>query len=97
MARKRRKYSVEFKLEAVRLAKEQGMTVTEVSRELGIDHSVIRAWIRKHEEGTLSGARGRPQKDLEEENKRLRRENAVLKEEREILKKAAAFFAKETR
>jgi transposase len=97
MARKRRKYSVEFKIEAVRLVKEQEMSVTEVGRELGIDHSVIHAWLRKYEEGTLSGAGGRPQKDLEEENKRLRRENAILKEEREILKKATAFFAKETR
>ncbi len=100
MARKRRHYSEEFKREAVKLLKESGKTLTEQSRELGIDPTTLWAWREKtdHEndpvteesiEGTLL--------TKDEEIRRLRRENEILKEERDFLKKATAFFAKESR
>ena len=97
MARKRRKYDLEFKLEAVRLVLEEGMTQSDVARDLGVNKSTIREWCRKAEAGELTtkGRRTKPE-SLEEENARLRREVRILREEREILKKAAAFFAKET-
>ena len=98
MARqKRRKYTLEFKQEAVRLVKEQNMSPAEVGRDLGVDRSVIRSWVVKAEAGELTSALARASRkdvseggdlDLEAEVRRLRRENAILREEREILKKA---------
>ncbi|MED5372875.1 MAG: transposase [Myxococcota bacterium] len=95
---KRRQYSVEFKREAVRLVQEENLSYTQVGRDLGVDRSVIRAWVKKAEAGELetSAPRARTDASIEEELRRLRRENAILREERDILKKAAAFFAKES-
>lgn len=95
----RKKYSLEFKMEAVRLVQEQGMTHGEVGDDLGVCRTTIRGWVRKADLGILDGRAPQPQshKELEAENRRLRRENAILQEEREILKKAAAFFVKESR
>ena len=99
MARQRRQYTLEFKQEAVRLVKAQGLTPAQVARDLGLDRSIVRTWVEKSDAGQLVDAPVRQPSapSLEEEVRRLRKENAVLREEREILKKAAAFFAKETR
>lgn len=98
MARKRRKFTLEFKQEAVRLVNEEGMTYAEVGRDLDIGRAIIRDWCRKAASGELGGRPGPAQPvPMEEELARLRRENRILREEREILKKAAAFFAKENR
>ena len=99
MARKKRTYTAEFKAEAVRLVHDHGMTMSQVSRDLGVCKSVIRDWVRRAEARELDGVPSAPSSrtSLEEENRRLRRENAILREEREILKKATAFFAKENR
>jgi transposase len=98
MATRRRKYSIEFKQEAVRLVREEGLTYAQVGRDLGVDRGVVRSWVQKDEAGELvtPAAAKRPEPSLEDELRRLRRENAVLREERDILKKAAAFFAKES-
>ena len=90
-----RKYTEEFKSEAVKLITEGGYSQAEVSRNLGVSDSNIHRWVSEH----LSI---KPKKDKdaickEEELKRLRKEVAQLKMEREILKKAAAFFANESR
>jgi transposase len=96
MARKRRKYTLEFKQEAVRLVNEEGMTHAEVGKDLDIDRSTIRSWCEKAAKGRLDGRPGPAEPmSMEEELAKLRRENRILREEREILKKAAAFFAKE--
>lgn len=95
---KRRSYTLEFKREAVRLVREEGMTYSEVGADLGVNKSTIRDWCNKEAAGDLSGRSGGPAPaTTEEELARLRREVRILREEREILKKAAAFFAKETR
>jgi len=96
MKKKRKKYTQEFKEEAVKLITEQGYRVTEAARNLGINENMLGRWKREFEgggEGT-SGLQGRTV--MQAELKRLRKENKRLKMEREILKKAAAFFAKET-
>jgi transposase len=98
MASKRRSYTAEFKQEAVRLVREEGMSYADVGADLGIDRSIIRDWCKKAETGTLDGSKASPaQMSVEEELARLRREVRILREEREILKKAAASFARETR
>ena len=89
----RRRFSRELKLSAVKLVNEQGYSVPEAARSLGIDPSNIRGWLEK-----FSGeAEAAPSTEgsLKAELRRLRKENAKLLMEREILKKAAAFFAKE--
>ena len=96
--RTRRNYSFEFKREAVRLVQEEGLSPTQVGRDLGVDRSVVRSWVIKARAGGLVEASKakRPKTTLEDENQRLRRENAILREERDILKKATAFFVKES-
>ena len=95
----RRKYTPEFKREAVRLVREESMTYAQVGTDLGVDKSTIRDWCKLSEAGKLetSKAPGAASRSLEEENAALRREVRILREESEILKKAAAFFARETR
>jgi transposase len=96
--RGRRIYSREFKIEALRLASQPGMSMAQVARELGITAGVIGNW--KRQLGKSADLKGSNEKGMSAEaaeNQRLRKENAKLKEERDILKKAAAYFAKESR
>ncbi len=90
-----RRYSREFKLSAVRLVNEQGYSIPEAAKSLGIDASNIRGWIDTF--ARAGGEQARPTGDgaLQAELRRLRKQNAQLLMEREILKKAAAFFARE--
>lgn len=89
----KRKYTQEFKQEAVKLVIEQGYKVSEAARNLGIDRSILDRW-RQELAAEVSGETlCGPER---EELKRLRAENKQLRMEREVLKKAAAFFAKES-
>ena len=97
MAKTRRSYTDEFKQEAVRLVREQGLTVAQASRDLGVCKTVIGAWVRNADSGDLAGGASPTDDALHSEIRQLRKELALVKEEREILKKAAAFFAKESR
>jgi transposase len=96
MSQSRRKFTVEFKREALQLMQREGLSQAEVARRLNIDPSTIRKWQRQLESQGKQAFPGQGQQaSLEEENRRLREENARLKMERDILKKAATFFAKE--
>lgn len=96
MSEKRRRFTAEFKEEAVRLLAGSGRPLAQVARGLGINDQVLRSWKRASESGSLAGS-GAGHFTLEEENRRLRADLARVKEERDILKKATAFFAKESR
>ena len=89
----KRRYSREFKLSAVKLVNEQGYSIAEAARSLGIDAGNVRGWLEKFagEAETAPSSEGALQAEL----RRLRKENTRLLMEREILKKAAAFFARE--
>lgn len=95
MTRNRRRYTAEFKAEALRLALRGDRSVAAISRELGVHAEVLRSWVRRHRE-TETTADAAPE-SLEAENRRLRRENARLTEERDILKKATVYFASGSR
>lgn len=100
MKEKRRKtFSKEFKIEAVRLIEEGKKPAAEIARELGIRSNQLYKWkekIDKYEGEAFPGTGRRYMRGSEEEGvARLRRELAKVKEENEILKKAAAFFARE--
>jgi transposase len=96
MARHRRSYTREFKVEAVKLVTEKGYSVAEAARSLGIGETLLRTWklvFEKQGEQAFPGNGNLPA--LEEEMRQLRAENKRLLMEREILKKATAFFARE--
>ena len=95
----RRRFTPEFKLEAVKLVKERGVAVRQAATDLGLHENVPRKWVRNveaHREQAFPG-QGRMRPD-DAEVARLRRELAKTKAGRDILKKKAiACFAKEPR
>ena len=97
MTQKRKHYSKQFKVDAVKLVIEQGYNVSEAARNLGIHHSSLRRWKKQLDADGNQAFPGKGHMTTEkEELYRLRKENKRLRMEREILKKAAAFFAKES-
>ena len=96
MAKARRTYTREFKVEAVQLVTQKGYSVAEAARSLGVHETLLRSWkqaLQAQGEQAFPG-QGTPPA-VEEELRRLRAQNKRLQAERDILKKAAAFFAKE--
>ena len=91
----RRRFSDEFKADAVSLVIDQGYSVSEAARRLGVERSVLNRWCRKYRQ-QVSGIPGRQEDDRDAEIKKLREEVRKLQIEKDILKKAAAFFAKES-
>ena len=93
----RRKFSREFKIEAVRLVTERGVAVAQAaSRDLDLVEGQLRRWMREltaAPQGAFPG-NGQQRADMAE-IAALKKEVAKLKAERDILKKAAAFFARE--
>ena len=93
----RRKFTREFKLEAVRLIKDRGVSYVQASQDLNVHPSQLRDWVKKLSEDPQHAVPGHGQMKPEQlEIVRLKREVAKLKAERDILKKAAAYFAKES-
>ena len=91
----RGKYTLEFKLEAVRLVK-GGQSVPVTSKILGVPVQTLGNWVRLGEKGQLKGAGDKPVSPEQMELARLRGELARVKMERDILKKATAYFARES-
>jgi transposase len=92
----RRRFSREFKLEAVRLVRERGVAVARAARDLDVHENVLRKWVKGFAADPEQAFPGQGQLKPEQlEIERLRREVQKLKAERDILKKAAAYFARE--
>ena len=93
----RRKFTREFKLEAVKLIKERGVSYMQAAQDLGVHQSVLRTWVKGFEADPQQSFTGHGQMKPEQlEIAQLKREVIKLKAERDILKKAAAYFAKES-
>ncbi len=94
MAKTRKTYTAEFKLQAVRMVTDQHLAVAEVARRLGVTEGRLHDWLKvfRTQGADAFPGHGRlsPQ---DEELHRLRAEVQRLKAERDILKKAAAYFA----
>jgi len=86
-----RKYTTEFKRDAVRLALSSENSQVQVARDLGINQASLYNWISQYRGEVLDSSNTL---SPEQELAALKKENAQLKQEREILKKAAAYFAK---
>ena len=87
-------YTLEYKLEAVRLVK-NGQSMAATAKVLGIAEQTLHNWVKADREGKLGGPGAKPVSPEQMEIARLRAENARLKMERDILGKAMAYFAKE--
>ena len=93
---KRRHFTPEYKSEVVELFRKSGKTAGEVSRDLGLTETSVRAWIRQAEIDEGKGPTGALTTAEREEFTAMKRELKTLRLERDILKKATAFFAKES-
>ena len=92
----RRKYSDEFKREAVSLANQSGVSLRQIAEELGINAGMLGRWrkeLNQHGDKAFLGQG----KARDEEMAALKRELVRVKKERDFLKEAAAFFAKESK
>ena len=94
--RPRAKYTLEFKLEALRQIA-AGQSVAVVSAVLGVAANTLHNWLKAQREGKLGGAGSKPVSAEQMELAQLRAENARLRMERDILKKATAYFARESK
>jgi len=95
MSRKRKQYTREFKVEAARLVREGGRSLSQVAHDLDVPKSVLCLWVKEltaDPEQAFPGT-GRL-KARDEEVRRLQRELEGVREERDILKKALAIFSK---
>lgn len=87
----RKKYSKEFKLDAISLVTDQGYSRAEAARSLSINPTILNRWIKENESDDGQAFRGNGKLTAEQlEIRRLREENKRLKMEKDILKKAAA-------
>ena len=94
----RRKFTAEFKDEAVRLALSGEKSITETARDLRLRESTLHNWVGQYRK---RNGQGQPAElnhfQLLEENRQLREQNRRLQMERDILKKATTFFANENK
>ena len=92
----RRKFSREFKIEAVRLVTERGVAVAQAARDLDLAEGQLRRWMRELTAAPLGAFPGNGQQRADmAEIAALKKEVAKLKAERDILKKAVAYFARD--
>jgi transposase len=92
MEMERRKFRREFKLEAVKLVRERGVSVSQAAPDLDLHENVLRKWVREQTADPGHGVLKPEQQEIE----RLRRELARMKAERDILKKAVVYFARDS-
>jgi transposase len=94
--RKRRKFTPEFKTEAVRLCRVGDRTIAQVAADLDLTETALREWVKRADIDAGKGPPDALTTSEREELARLRRDNKRLTQERDILKAAATFFAKES-
>jgi transposase len=92
------RYTKEFRLEAVKLVLEEGVSVTGAAKRLSLAPSTLVSWVKAAKAGKLVdvGKSYRPLTEVEMELVRTKKELAEVKMERDILKKATAYFARES-
>jgi transposase len=94
--RQRRKFSAEYKREAVAMLQSPGVSVSQIAAELGIGANVLGRWRRELHSGPEQAFPGHG-RSRDEEVSQLRRDVVRVTKERDFLRKAAAFFARASR
>lgn len=98
MANQRRKFTPEFKQEIIKLITEQGKPVGQVARDIEVNESVVRRWVKTYTDEGIKGFPGNGRlKPEDAELRALHKELVDLREENAILKKAVAIFTKPTK
>ena len=98
MANKRRKFTKEFKVDSVRMVIDQGRTIADVARSLGIAESVLSQWKQNYAKLTTEAFPGNGRRTAhDDEVWQLKKKLSRAEQERDILKKALAYFAIESK
>ena len=93
--RRQKRYTREFKLEALRLVETSGKNMSEIERDLGITSGLLSQWRQRLSENGHQSFPGRGRlQDTDEEIRRLKRELEVVRQERDILKKTITIFTR---
>jgi transposase len=96
--KERKQYTKEFKEGAARLVNEQGRTIADTAKSLGVSPWTMSRWVKAAKSEGADAFRGKGQRTPQEQELfELRQRVKQLEEERAILKKAAAYFAKDVR
>ena len=96
MTRRRRQFDASFKLEVVRMIRDQGLSVSEVCRSMELGETAVRRWVAQYDAVSSGGAGvGKPLTAEQQRIRQLEMENRQLREDNTLLKKASAFFARE--
>lgn len=95
MSNKRRSFDTEFKLQVVKMVKDQRLSVAQVCRDMSLGETAVRRWLTQYASEQLgeSGI-GKPLTAEQQRIRVLEAEVRQLREDNEILKKASAFFAR---
>jgi transposase len=94
--RTRRAFDAAFKLQVVRMIREQGLGVAQVCREMNLVESAVRRWLEQFDEESAGrSGTGKPLTPEQQRIRQLETENRQLRSDNELLKKASAFFARE--
>lgn len=98
MKDKRRTFDASFKLQVVRLIRDQGLTVVQVCKDMGLGESAVRRWVAQFDaEQSGQPGQGKPLTAEQQRIRQLEQENRQLRQDNDLLKKASAFFARELR
>jgi transposase len=95
MSKERRKFEANYKLQIVKMVKEDGIAISQVCKEMNLHETVVRRWLKQVElEKTGQGFSGKPLTADQQRIRELESENKSLKQDVDLLKKASAFFAR---
>ena len=98
MTKKQKKYTKEFKLETIELARTSGKNDSQLERELGLSRGCLYTWRKQLEQAGDQAFPGKGHlKPTDEYVRTLERELAIVQQERDILKKALAIFTRSQR
>jgi transposase len=98
MKRKRRTFDTSFKLQVAQMVHEQGLSISQVCRDLDLVESAVRRWVEQvGAEKTGRPGVGKPLTTEQQRIRQLETENRQLRQDNDLLKKASAFFARELR
>ena len=96
MNKERTNYSADFKLEIARMVVDQGLGITQVTKDMNVGPTVVRRWVKQYRAEQLGQPGiGKPLTAEQQRIRQLEQENRLLRSDNELLKKASAFFARE--